>query len=139
MRGALRVVASAATGLALFCLAAGTDAATITVTNTNDSGSGSLRRALANAQDGDTIGFAVTGTITLTSQRLDIDNNIAINGPGPGLLSIVRDNQAHFLFGIFYVAPNIGVTISGLSISDGRLEDGNGAGIENYATLTLNN
>src|SRR6266571_2972858 len=42
-------------------------AATITVTNTNDSGPGSLRQALAVAHDGDSITFAVSGTITLTS------------------------------------------------------------------------
>ena len=39
----------------------------ITVTNTNDSGPGSLRQALADANDGDTINFAVTGTIGLTT------------------------------------------------------------------------
>ncbi len=40
-------------------------AATITVMNTNDSGAGSLRQALADASDGDTIDFAaaVSGTI----------------------------------------------------------------------------
>jgi hypothetical protein len=42
----------------------------ITVTNTNDSGSGSLRQALVDANDGDTINFAVTGTIGLTSDEL---------------------------------------------------------------------
>jgi hypothetical protein len=36
---------------------------TITVTNTNDSGPGSLRQALDNANDGDTINFRVTDTI----------------------------------------------------------------------------
>jgi hypothetical protein len=35
---------------------------TITVTNTNDSGPGSLHQALADANDGDTIDFAVTAT-----------------------------------------------------------------------------
>ena len=48
-------------------------ATTITVTNTNDSGPGSLRQALANANDGDTINFAVTGTIGLTSGELLVD------------------------------------------------------------------
>jgi len=38
-------------------------ATTIIVTNTNDSGAGSLRQALAIANDGDTITFAVTGTL----------------------------------------------------------------------------
>jgi hypothetical protein len=42
-------------------------AATITVTNTNDSGGGSLRQALADANDGDAISFAVIGTIRLTT------------------------------------------------------------------------
>src|SRR5262249_44901694 len=34
---------------------------TLIVTNTNDSGPGSLRQALVDANDGDVIGFAVTG------------------------------------------------------------------------------
>ena len=49
---------------------AGVDGATLTVINTNDSGPGSLRQALADAQDDDTIGFdpSLNGqTITLTS------------------------------------------------------------------------
>ena len=45
-------------------------ASTITVTTTNDSGPGSLRQALVDANDGDTITFAVTGTIGLTSGEL---------------------------------------------------------------------
>src|SRR6266516_7647330 len=54
----------------------------ITVTNTNDSGPGSLRQALADANDGDTINFAVTGTIGLTSGELLVDKAITISGPG---------------------------------------------------------
>jgi hypothetical protein len=48
---------------------------TITVTNTNDSGPGSLRQALAEANDGDTIDFdpSLNGqTITLTSAELAV-------------------------------------------------------------------
>ena len=47
-------------------------ATTITVTNTNDSEPGSLRQALADANDGDTIDFDVSlkgQTIALTSER----------------------------------------------------------------------
>jgi len=58
---------------ALICaLSASVYANLITVTNTNDNGSGSLRQALADPNDGDTIEFAVTGTIvesTLSHDR----------------------------------------------------------------------
>ena len=51
-------------GVTLFVLgwlAAGpVHAATIIVTNTNDSGSGSLRQAIADAANGDTINFSLT-------------------------------------------------------------------------------
>ena len=57
-------------------------AATVTVTNTNDSSPGSLRQALTTANDGDTITFAVTGTITLTSGGLPVTKNLTISGPG---------------------------------------------------------
>ena len=49
---------------ALCLIALSTQAATITVTNTNDDGAGSLRQAIANANNGDTIHFGVAGTIT---------------------------------------------------------------------------
>ncbi len=57
-------------------------AATITVINTNDSGPGSLRQALVDANDGDTIAFAVTGTIVLTSGGFVVDKEVTISGPG---------------------------------------------------------
>ena len=66
----------------LFCVSTmPARAATITVTNTNDSGPGSLRQALRVANDGDTINFAVTGTITLTSGGLPINKNVTMSGP----------------------------------------------------------
>ena len=78
-----------ATCLSALCLIAlSTQAATITVTNTNDSGAGSLRQALADANDGDTIEFGVTGIITLTTGELLVNKSITVNGPGSGNLSI---------------------------------------------------
>ena len=91
--------------IAVLLLAATTmsaHAANITVTNTNDSGLGSLRQALTIANDGDTINFAVTGTITLTSGGLPINKNITILGPGADQLSI-DGNQAS-LFSEFFLA-----------------------------------
>src|SRR6476661_8240963 len=104
--------------VSLLCaMARQTGAATITVTNTNDSGPGSLRQALANANNGDRISFAVTGAITLTSDGLGITKNITISGPGADQLAI-DGNQALFVFGVF---PQRTVSISGLSIRNAQL------------------
>ncbi len=102
----------------------------IAVTNTHDSGPGSLRQALSVANDGDTINFAVTGTIVLTSGGLPINKNITISGPGPDQLSI-DGNQAVLVFGIF---PSKTATISGLTIRNAEA----GAGVWNeQGTLTV--
>src|SRR5438093_7741809 len=83
----------------------------ITVTNTNDSGPGSLRQALADVNDGDTIDFAVTGTIALTSGGLVVDKSVTISGPGPTLLTVSGYVTLNAGFRVFYVTPNHTVTI----------------------------
>jgi hypothetical protein len=83
LSGAMTQTTTFAISVLLLCaVAIPAHAATITVTNTNDSGSGSLRQALVDANDGDTITFAVTGTIVLTNDGLVIDNDLTISGPG---------------------------------------------------------
>ena len=89
-----------ATCLSALCLIAlNTQAATITVTNTNDSGAGSLRQAIADALNGDTIDFGVTGTITLTTGELLVNKGITIHGPGPDHLTVDGNHAS----GVFYV------------------------------------
>src|SRR5262249_18426300 len=64
---------------------------TFTVLTLLDSGPDSLRAAVAaaNANPGaDSIDFATTGTITLTSGQLDITDSVTINGPGAGALTL---------------------------------------------------
>jgi hypothetical protein len=148
----------------VFTAVVGLRADTITVTNTNDSGAGSLRQALVDASDGDTIDFAVTGTIGLTSGELLIDKSIIIAGPGADNLAVDGNAKSR----IFHIDVGMTVSISDLTIingsASGQLPDGggiyndhailtvsdctlsnnsafrNGGSIENFgATLTLNN
>jgi hypothetical protein len=125
-----------ATCLSALCLLAlNVQAATITVTNTNDSGAGSLRQALADANDGDTIDFAVTGTIVLTSyEELLVDKSITISGPGSDNLT-VDGNQGG---SIFHVSGGVSATIAGLTVTNGATVPGAGGGIYNdHSTLTV--
>lgn len=117
--------------MVLFCASAmSTHPATSTVTNTNNNGPGSLRQALADANDGDLINFAVTGTIVLTSGGLGIEKRVTISGPGADQLSI-DGNQAQGQC-VFGVARANAVTISGLTITNGQ------CGIYNdHGTLTV--
>lgn len=109
-------------------------AATITVTNNNDSGAGSLRAAVAAASSGDTIVFgSILSPITLTTGSIVISQNLTINGPGAGALTVSAAKAS----GVFDVAAGT-VTISGLTISDGFVIAA-GGGIFNAGTLTLTN
>ena len=130
MRSRLRRQQLAILSTLLLCVSAmPTHAATITVTNTNDNGSGSLRQALTIANNGDTINFVVTGTITLTSGVLPINKNITISGPSADQLSI-DGNQAIVVFGIFYGKA---ATISGLTVRNAQ------SGVLNDGTVTVTN
>ena len=82
----------------------------LTVINTNDSGPGSLRQALADASDGDTITFDPSlnwQTIGLTSGELVIDKSITIIGPGPNLVGVYQSPiQAAVSFMSYPVPPS---------------------------------
>src|SRR5712692_8488258 len=104
---------------------------TITVVNTNDSGPGSLRQALADANDGDTINFdsSLNGQkITLTSGQLNVDKDVTISGPGANNLAVDGNAQSR----VFYVNPGKTVTIDGLTVANGY-----GGGISNNDGFAL--
>ena len=110
-------------------------AATIAVTSLNDSGRGTLRDALANAADGDTINCAVTGTIVLAIHELLVTNSVNIIGPGPDLLAVKGRSRR-----VFHVSSNTIVGISSLCITNSRDFDYGGGGIYNdHATLMVSN
>ena len=111
-------------------------AATITVTNTNDSGPGSLRQALTDANDGDTINFAVTGRIGLTSGELLVNKNVTITGPGSATLAV----DGNFTSRVFRIGSRKTVSMSGLTLTNGSAGFEHGGGILNdHAMLTIDN
>jgi hypothetical protein len=141
----LRRVA-AATGAAIggsALLASGAGAANFPVSNTNNGGAGSLRGAIAGANGSaglDTISFnaGVTGEITLTTGEIAITDDLTINGPGAGVLSVSGDSNNNNVrdFATSNVAlgdtrifditdatsplsPTQNVTISGLTLKEG--------------------
>ena len=112
--------------------------ATNMVTNANNSGAGSLRQVLADASDGDTIGFSIPtpATITLTSGELLVNKSVTVSGPGADQLS-VNGNAASR---VFHIASGKTVTIAGLTITNGHVSNFSGGGIYNdHAILTVSN
>ena len=110
--------------------------AAITVANLDDSGPGSLRQAISDAAPGDTIDFAVTGTITLTSGALIIANDLTISGPGPTNLTVSGNRASQVIY-----IPAGTVRLSGLTIADGNVSCRYcyGSGIVNGGSLTISN
>ncbi len=97
---------------------------TITVTNLNDSGTGSLRTAIQAAENGDTIAFSpgLSGTITLTSGELLVNQSLTIVGPttSTGAPAIeVSGNKASRVFDIQGGTAGVNVTIEDLAIENG--------------------
>jgi hypothetical protein len=119
--------------LSACCLAAASaHANTITVTNTNDSGPGTLRQAIADANDGDTINASgVSGSIQLTAGELPVNKNVTINGPGADKLSVENAQLSR----VFEIASDKIVAISALAIKRG--EAIMGGGIYNAGTLEI--
>jgi hypothetical protein len=97
-----------------------------TVTNTTDSNPGSLR-AEVQAADGnpgpDRILFdsSVTGTITLTSGEIVVNDDLDIAGPGAGALTVSGGNSSRILQG-----AGAEMNISGLTFTAGRAPGGPG-------------
>jgi predicted outer membrane repeat protein len=130
-----RIATGAAVALGLGLPASQASADTFPVTNTNDDGAGSLRAALAAAND--QAGFdvvdltSVSGTIRLTSGELSVEDEVAIEGPGPAQLSI-SGNHASRVFRVHKDAMTE-VTIAGLTITEGF--DSVGAAVQIISAL----
>lgn len=81
--------------------------------------------------------FATSQTITLINGELSIQNagSLSINGTGARLLTISGNNASLVLF----VSDGTTVSISDITITGGNSSGGDGGGIQNRGTLTVNN
>ena len=110
----------------------------------------SLREAVAAAEIGDAIDFTLElpNMIVLTWEgggELLINKNIHVLGPGADLLSIsagfedseMNPEDGFRVFHIFNDYDPVTTSISGLTIRDGRADEGGGVYVDEYATLTI--
>lgn len=130
-----------------------TAAQAMLVTTANDSGPGSLRQLIADAIPGATIRFApaLSGqTITLSSQ-LNVAKSLTIDGSTVAQPITLSGNHA---VRVMFVDANIDVTVMGLVIANGKVEQpivppvtptptppggiSTGGGLVNEGRLTLN-
>ena len=129
----------------IFCLAVSPVwAADQEVTNGTDSGPGSLRQAIANVGDGETITFSISGsdTVTLTSADIDITKGMTIDGINQqtGNAVTVQTTASDRVFNIAINQADKTVAISNLTITGGNVA-GHGGGIlfnTTLATVALN-
>jgi hypothetical protein len=116
-----RIYLTSLTLAALASLAAFDCRANQQVWSTNDSGTGSLRDAILNAANPDTITFSngLPGLIILTSGELLIGRDLTIVGPGATNLTV----DGHASGRVFEISALAHVTIAGLTISNGLASD----------------
>src|SRR5688572_22912477 len=107
-----------------------------TVTSTADDGPGSLREVIASAGPGETIDFAVSGTITLTSGELVIDKDLTVQGPGSGILTIQRSSDPGTPDFRILRVQTASLSLSGLTMNNGRADYGGGL-FNDYSSVVL--
>lgn len=125
-------------------------AATLTVTTIADQDDGactttqcSLRDAVNYSIASDTVVFrsGLTGTITLNSTlgSLIVRRNLTINGPGAGLLTVSGNNVRRVVLLSNGTRTGPSLSLSGLTISGGRTNEGGGGILNDHGRLTVLN
>ena len=135
---------------ALAFLVSSASAATFTVSNVADAGPGSLRQAIVdangNASD-DTVVFVLPGAgphvIELVSALPVLSTNVQILNDRTGDEAVtVRRSANAFEFGIFVAGPGSNVTLAGITVANGDIDDTadirEGAAVRNdHGTITV--
>jgi hypothetical protein len=132
-------VAIAASAVATMLVSAGPAQAALTVVNTNDSGAGSLRQTIAEAGPGETINVPA-GDYPLTSTPLIIQKSLTLAGQGAGATVIRAAGPFRVIIAGLSEEVKIDLTLSGLTIRDGRVLESTAFGggiIAGYTNLTL--
>jgi hypothetical protein len=138
MRRLIRILGLLA--LAAACLPdAGAAAAPIPVTSLGSDGPGTLRTAIevANSQAGpDSIEIEVTGKIPLENKLPQIEEDLAIAGPGPESLTVGRAPLGA-MFRIFEFDSGVTGSLTGLTVTEGNSGAGGGILNKSGSSLTL--
>jgi uncharacterized repeat protein (TIGR01451 family)/CSLREA domain-containing protein len=109
----------------------------ITAVNTDTASGGTPGECDAGSGD-DTIDLTgISGTIDLTGPLPEIISDVVLSGPGASNLMVRRDTGGDYR--VCTVSLGATVTISGLTLSNGRVVSDYGGGIYNAGTLTLSN
>ncbi len=108
---------------------------TWTVTDNGDSGNGTLRSAVADAGNGDTIVFDLppASVITLTSGQIAIGVDLTISGPGAADLTVSGNGSSR----VFNISHGADVSINNITIANGQVTNAQGGGIRNAGSLTI--
>jgi hypothetical protein len=113
-------------------------AAPLSVTSTANGGPGTLRAAIdaANSQAGpDSIQIEVGGTILIENRLPQIEDDLAITGPGPESLTVRRDSTAAF-FRVFEFNAGVTGSLTGMTVTGGSSSAGGGI-LNGSGSLTL--
>jgi CSLREA domain-containing protein len=78
-------------------------------------------------------------TINLGTVLPDLTSNINISGPGADMLIVQRGFSAPAEFRVFNITSTSTITLSGLTIRNGKDSNNEGGGIQNTGTLSVTN
>lgn len=117
--------------------ASNASSATFRVSNTNDAGPRSLREAILGARSSpgaDAIRIAARGAVDLKSPLPDLNSDLRIVGPGADRFRVQRASNGEYRI---FTVDDADVSVSGLTVAQGRSDLGGGVAVFGGGSLTL--